>query len=414
MKEQWRDGAGVAGTPVSGGGIDEESNPGPIQIAISLGLIAVVLVLGFIFARNALTSTLLFLLILLGLVMAHELAHFLTAKGFGIEVHEFGFGFPPRVWGKRFGETLYTINWLPIGGFVRLEGEDADTGPRAFQSKPAWQRFIVLVSGALTNLVLPVLLFSIALMVPHEVPEGRAMITGVLPGSPAAAAGLQAKDVIISVGGRNASNLVEASRYVRLNQGQTVPIVVRRDGKDLTIPVYARWAPGKDQGPTGISIAPAATRPDGAPFTTRVSESPLQAVPDAFRTTWDTLILARNEVIGWFKGAGGPQLAGPVGIAQTTGEVARSSETAAGAIAPLLELSALLSINLGIMNLLPLPMLDGGRVLFLVIEVVRGGRRVAPEREALVHLVGFVAFMLLAVVITFADIGRLLHGTPLP
>src|SRR3989304_5746062 len=106
----------------------------------------------------------------------------------------------------------------------------------------------------------------------------------------------------------------------------------------------------------------------------------------------DTMTLARSEVIGWFKGRGGPQFAGPVGIAQTTGEVARSSETTAGAIAPLLELAALLSINLGIMNLLPLPMLDGGRILFVLIEVVRGGRRVAPEREALVHMIGFIAF----------------------
>ena len=410
MRDEWREGA--PGTPVSGGG-EDDNNPGPVQIAISVGVIAIVLVLGFIFARNAVTSTLLFLFILLGLVMAHESAHFLTAKAFGVEVHEFGFGFPPRIWGKRLGETMYTINWLPIGGFVRLEGEEANTGPRAFQSKPAWQRAIVLISGAGTNLVLPVLLFTFALMIPHEVPEGRAMISGVTAGSPAAEAGLQVKDVILSVGGRNASNIIEASRFVRLNQGTTVPIVVRRDGKELTVPVYARWAPPKDQGPTGISIAPAATAPDGKPFTTRVSEGPLQAVPEATRTTWDTMILARNEVIGWFKGAGGPQFAGPVGIAQTTGEVARSSETAAGAIAPLLELSALLSINLGIMNLLPLPMLDGGRVFFLLIEVVRG-KRVAPEREALVHLIGFVAFMALAVLVTFSDIGRLLHGSSLP
>ena len=407
MRDEWRD-----RTPVSGGNQDagESAGAGPVQIAISLGMIAIVLALGFVFARNAVTSTLLFLLILLGLVMAHEAAHFFTAKAFGVTVHEFGFGFPPRACGKRWGETIYTINWLPIGGFVRLEGEEADTGPRAFQSKPAWQRAIVLVSGAAVNLVLPVLLFTIALMVPHQVPEGRAMITGVLPGSPAAEAGLQAQDTILAVGGRDATNILEASRFVRLYQGTTVPITVRRGGSELTIPVFARWAPPKGEGPTGISIAPVATGPDGAPFTKRVALSPLAAAPAAVRMTADTMILARNEVIGWFKGAGGPQFAGPVGIAQTTGEVARSSETAAGAVAPLLELAALLSINLGIMNLLPLPMLDGGRVFFLLIEVVRGGRRIAPEREAFVHLVGFIAFMALAVIITFADIGRLIGG----
>jgi regulator of sigma E protease len=258
--------------------------------------------------------------------------------------------------------------------------------------------------------VLPVLLFGIALMVPHEVPEGRAVITAVLPDSPAAEAGLQPQDTILSVGGRDTANIIEASRIVRLNQGKTVPFVVRRAGSELTIPVYARWAPGLNQGPTGISIAPAATRADGTPFTVRVALSPLEAGPAAVQMTWDTMILARNEVIGWFKGSGGPQLAGPVGIAQTTGEVARSSESAGGAIAPLLELAALLSINLGVMNLLPLLMLDGGRVFFLFIEVIRGGKRIAPEREALVHLVGFVAFIALAVVITFSDIGRLING----
>jgi regulator of sigma E protease len=120
------------------------------------------------------------------------------------------------------------------------------------------------------------------------------------------------------------------------------------------------------------------------------------------------MILARNEFISWFKGGSSPEVAGPVAIAQTTGEVARE-----GGASPLLELAALLSINLGIINLLPLPMLDGGRVMFLVIEFLRGGRRIAPEKEALVHLVGFVLFMALAVVVTFADVSRIVNGESL-
>ena len=412
MNESWRERATPLAT--SPGTPEEEPSGSRTQTIISLLLVAAVVIAGAIFARQALTSTALFLLILLGLVMAHEAAHFLTAKAFGIMVHEFAFGFPPRIWGKRIGETLYSVNWLPIGGFVRLEGEEAVEGPRSFASQAAWKRFIVLVSGAVINLLLPILLFALALTFPHEVPEGRAVVTGVIAGSPAEAAGLKSGDVILKVAGRDAKNIVEASRYVRLQQGQTFDVEIRRDGQVQRVPVYGRWAPPPGEGPMGISIAPQAVAPDGRPFTVTESQPPWQSIPNATRMTWDTMILARNEVVGWFKGTSGPQFAGPVGIAQTTGEVARSSETTVGAISPLFELAALLSINLGIMNLLPLPMLDGGRVFFLLIEVVRGGKRIRPEREAIVHMVGFAAFIVLAIVVTFSDISRILGGGGAP
>ncbi|RLT38538.1 MAG: RIP metalloprotease [Chloroflexi bacterium] len=411
MNESWRERA----TPLSTSKEtppDGESGGSPLQTIISLVVVAVAVVAMAMYARNALISTALFLVILLGLVMAHEAAHFFTAKAFGIMVHEFAFGFPPRIWGKRIGETIYTFNWLPVGGFVRLEGEEAAEGPRSFASQAAWKRFIVLAAGAVTNLLLPIFLFSLALTFPHQLPEGRAKVTGVVAGTPAEAAGLKPDDVIIAIGGRNAKNISEASRYVRLNQGKTFDMEVTRGGQSMHVAVYGRWAPPTGQGPTGISIAPLEIRSDGRPYTITASQLPWESIPNAMRMTWDTMILARNEVVGWFKGTGGPQFAGPVGIAQTTGEVARSSETTAGAISPLLELAALLSINLGIMNLLPLPMLDGGRIFFLLIEVVRGGKRIAPEREAIVHMIGFAAFIVLAIVVTFADISRILGGRP--
>jgi regulator of sigma E protease len=372
-------------------------------------LVALAVAGGFFFARHALSSALIFLVILLGLVWIHELAHFVTAKAFGVLVHEFGFGFPPRIWGKRIGETEYTVNWLPIGGFVRLEGEEDTAHPRSLAVKPRWQRFIILVSGAVANLLLPILLFAMALSFPHQESIGRAVIAGVVPGAPAAEAGLQAGDIIWAVEGRNAKNVNEASRYINLHRGDTVEVTVKRGTEFVTLDVFARWATpplpdGTPQGPTGISIAPQ------YPFTETVALPPWESVPQGARQTWDTLILARNEIISWFRGSGGPQFAGPVGIAQTTGEVARASETTAGAVSPLLELAALLSINLGIINLLPLPMLDGGRVLFLLIEVARRGKRIAPEKEALVHLLGFVMFIALALVVTFFDISRIASG----
>jgi len=395
MNDNWRDNERDEGSRRQER-VRRPSGGRDVQRWLTAGFVLIGLAIAFAMAQHAVTSALLFVSILLALVLAHEAAHFATAKLFGIRVHEFGVGFPPRIGGKRFGETEYTVNWLPIGGFVRLEGEENPSGPRSLAARPAWQRLIVLSAGAL--------------MIPHEVPEGNAEITQVVPGSPAAEAGLQEGDVILAIEGRTTKNLIEASRYVRVYQGKTVDLLVRRAGEELTIPVYARWAFPDGQGPTGIQIAPVAVASDGSAFTVTESEAPWTAVGNGFRLTWDTMILARNQVVSWFKGASGPEFQGPVGIAQTTGEVASAAGSAQGAISPLLELAALLSINLGILNLLPLPMLDGGRMFFVVVEVLRGGKRIAPEREALVHLVGFVAFMALALVVTFYDVSRIASG----
>lgn len=365
----------------------------------SAAAVLIALVAGFVLASDAFTAAMLFLVILLGLVVAHEFAHFFTAKLFGVYVHEFGVGFPPRIWATRYGETEYSVNWLPLGGFVRLMGEEDPTDPRSLATKPRWQRFIVLVSGAVTNLILPVFLFAIAFMIPHEESVGRAVVQGVIPDSPAAEAGLQQGDVIYAVDGREAKNVTEAGRYIHLNLGEETTITVKRGNEFVTVDVQPRWDYPANQGPTGITIG------SQYAFTETVSQAPWTAVGNGFRATIDTLLLARNEIVSWFRGGGGPEVAGPVGIAQTTGEVAR-----AGGAPPLFELAALLSINLGVLNLLPLPMLDGGRVFFLLVEVVRGGRRIAPEKEALVHLVGFVMFMALAIVVTFADVSRIVNG----
>ena len=366
--------------------------------------------LGLVFLRDAVSSALLFILILIALVMAHEAGHFFTAKAFGVYVHEFGIGFPPRAWAFKHGETEYSLNWLPIGGFVRLEGEEESEHPRSLSVRPWWQRLTVLGSGAVVNLILPVFLFAAALTFPHEVAIGRSVISEVIPDSPAEAAGLQSGDVIYTIAGRDALNVAETSRYIRVNVGKTIDLVVRRDGEFITVPVEARRSPPAGQGPTGISIAPAVVAPDGRPFTETESQPPWESFPNGFRQTWDTLILAQNEIRSWFGGSTGPQFAGPIGIGQTVGNVAQSQDSASDAVSPLLELAALLSINLGVLNLLPLPMLDGGRIFFLLIEIARGGKRIAPEKEALVHMAGFAIFISFALVVTFLDISRIANG----
>lgn len=373
-----------------------------------------------------------FLGILLVLVVVHEFGHFLAAKAFGIKVLEFGIGFPPRAWTfLRRGETEYTLNWLPIGGFCRLLGEEDPGDPRSLAAAPRWQRFIVMFAGVFLNLVLAILIMAVGFMIPRERSLSMAQISEVSPGSPAAQAavlgtmkdgsqpaqGLQPGDLIVSVDGNGVKNTNELIYQNRLHLGETQTWTIVRDGATLEADVYARLHPPADQGPTGVRVSAPATcaTSDPAscvlsyPQTESVSYAPWSALPKGISALWDTMVLTKNELRVRFGGGGGaatanegPALQGPVGIASQTGQV-----IAEDGWRPLIELAALLSLNLAIFNVLPLPMLDGGRIFLLFIEVVRGGKRIDPEKEALVHLTGFALLMTAVLFITFFDIRRL-------
>ena len=259
------------------------------------------------------------------------------------------------------------------------------------------------------NFILPVFLFSLSYMIPQEASIGRAVITEVAPDSPAAKAGLQPGDVVLKINNRTINNVADLSYNVRLNLGSQMTMRVQRTDpathqseiKDLR--VRARWAPPDGQGPTGIAIG------SQYPFTESVSYPPWEAFPKGVQATLDSLVFLRNEVIAWTKG--GPsaiKVSGPIGIAQATGEVVKQAGWK-----PLLEFAALLSINLGILNILPLPMLDGGRVVFVLLEILRRGKRIAPEKEALVHFIGFAAIITLVVVISYFDVLRIIRGESL-
>ncbi len=434
-----------------------------------------------------------FLAIIVVLVLVHELGHFITAKLSGVKVLEFGIGYPPRLWAVQRGETEYSLNVLPLGGFVRLLGEEDPTDARSLAAKPRAIRLVVLSAGSLMNLLLPIVLFTASFMIPREVSVGRAVVAEVVPGGPAAEAGLQPGDVIYKINNREVDNVQEVGYSIRLNLGETLDMTVKRESEFKTFPVKARWAPpdivrtvepGEDvaavaervgfsaetvrqaadiettleagreltivdgtrtvvyvtrehdnvisaarllgvseesvaraaglpdpnkleagqelhfpQGPTGIIIGPQ------YPFTEMQSYAPPKALRLGARSTLDSLILARNEVISWFKGGSGPEVSGPVGIAQATGEIVEQAGWRS-----LLEFTALLSINLAVINILPLPMLDGGRVVFVLLEIVRGGRRIAPQKEAIVHLIGLVAILGLVVALSYFDVVRLIHG----
>ena len=381
-------------------------------------------------------SALPFAAILVALIVIHEAGHFVAAKAFGIKVLEFGIGFPPRIKGLswRRGETEYTINALPIGGFVRMLGEEDPSDPRSLAAAPRWKRLTVMGAGVVMNIVLALLLFSIGFMVPRERSLNLAQVAEVMPGSPASMAvisgtlrdgtapaqGLQAGDVVMEVNGREVRNLSELIGSTRRYIGETQTWVIARANSTLEAEVYARWRPPEGQGPTGIRVSPPTTCADiddeGNPvgcrllyaFSENVSYPPWEAVPRGWQAMIDAVVITKNEIQVRVGGSSGvapdqPLLSGPVGIAGVTGDIIEQAGWRS-----LIELAALLSLSLGVFNALPIPALDGGRMFFVFVEVLRGGRRISPEKEGFVHLVGFAVLLGGMAVITYFDILRLI------
>ena len=437
------------------------------------------------------TSVLIFIAILGFLVTAHELGHFTVAKLRGVRVLEFGLGLPPRVFGFTRGDTTYTLNLLPIGGFVRMQGEeesDDPNDPRAFVNKGPFTRLAILAAGAGVNAILPIFLLTIVLMLPQDVTVADVVVTEVVADGPAASAGVLPGDVIRRVDGRGIDSSPVLQKAIQLRLGADSTWVVERQGALTQLTLEPRIAPPTGQGATGIVIANArvhvgsvavgsraqavgllagdelvllasadpsvlvrrqviyvadaeqalaaalADAPgagaellvlrggrlvtlvlsgdpralDGAALVERPLErrsEPLwRAFPKSFLAIGDILVIFRNEISRMMAGASGFAVAGPIGIAQLTGQVADAG------LSPLITWTALLSINLAIVNLLPIPALDGGRITFVLLELARGGRRLAPEKERMVHLVGFVVLIGAIVLVSIQDIRRLIGG----
>jgi regulator of sigma E protease len=347
-----------------------------------------------------------FVIILLVLVVAHEFGHFITARAAGVGIIEFGVGFPPRLFSIKRGETVYSINAVPLGGFVKLAGEEDPNVSRSLAGKNYGVRILVLSAGAIMNILLPVVLFSIAFMVPHQVLISQVSIDQVAPNSPAAIAGLQTGDILVSVNGNPIKSIADLQRLTQMNLGNEITLVVKKpaDSSTKTVEIIPRWKPPQGQGSMGI-VARASTPP-----TIITQSDPIwEAVPAGITESGQTLILFKNEIVRWIIGATAPQVTGPVGIAELTGEVAQAG------ISPLIEFAAFISINLGIVNMLPLPSLDGGRIAFVLLEMIRGGRRISPKTEGFVHMVGFALLIGLIVLVTYNDIVNIItSGSALP
>jgi regulator of sigma E protease len=345
------------------------------------------------------------------LVFVHELGHLLAAKRNRIVVEEFGFGYPPRLV-KLFERdgTIYSINAIPFGGFCRMRGEDDPSLPGSFAAASKLARGLTLVAGSTMNLVLAVVLFGMETLVvgmPDAAVPG-AIVSKVSTNSPAEAAGLLVSDRIIAINDVaivHVSDLVDQSR-TRLGQ-PVVYTIIRREpvsGSEETFQVtmIPRLNPPQGEGPLGLEIG-AARRP------ALVGEAVRTGLAETGRVIWWTFAIPARLIM-----QGRPisefGVAGPVGIAWLTGEAVQEAQSD-DSIAPLLEFVALLSVALGVTNLLPIPALDGGRLLFIAIEILRR-KRVEPAREGLVHLIGFGLLLLLVGVVTVQEVGSLISGNP--
>ncbi len=353
-----------------------------------------------------------FILILGLIVLVHELGHFVTAKRAGVRVDEFGFGFPPRVFSIKKGETIYSLNLFPLGGFVKIHGEDGkkeEDGDkkRAFYNKPIGTRAKIIVAGVVMNLILSSFLLGIghfmglpSIIGDDEIVENsKIQITQVDSDSPAREADLKIGDTIseIQIGDQVlvANRVDEIQEFNSDNKGKVATLTIDRGGEILKKDVMLRISHPEGEGPLGIGLARTAivSLPWYKAF--------VQGFTDTIRLTW--FIAAALASILWqlmTTGRLAMEIAGPVGIYDLAGQATRLG------FIYILQFTAILNINLAIINALPFPALDGGRLLFLGIEKIKGSP-VSQKIEGIAHTAGFVILILLMIAVTWRDVIRI-------
>ena len=344
-------------------------------------------------------SILIALLVFFAIVVLHELGHFTVAKLCGVKVNKFAIGMGPAILKHQKGETEYSLRLLPIGGYCAMEGEDGSSpDPRAFMNKPVWQRMLVVLAGPVLNLILGFVLILITTLLFGSLgnltvadfrydPDTNECI------STCADTGLQVGDTILKIDGMRILTDTDLSYKLSSSENDTMEVVVRRDGKKVTLDAVTFRNKLND------------TRLDF--YVESVKLTPWSVISYSFldtistgRLIWSSL---RDLVTGKY---GFHDLSGPVGIVSTIGEAASYGETFKQHLTSVLSLASFITVNVGIFNLLPIPALDGARLVFLVVEAIRR-KPIPPEKEGMVHFAGMALLFLLMIAVTFQDITRL-------
>ena len=316
------------------------------------------------------------------LIFVHELGHFIVAKACGVKVNEFAIGMGPAIFKKQKGETLYAVRLFPIGGFCAMEGEDEDSeDDRAFNNKPAWQRALVLTAGSFMNLLTAVVLMIVIAFV---VGQATTTVNEVLDDSPAYRAGMMSGDRIVEVDGTAVDEWNDVITYIGESSRDTADIVVERDGAQQTLTAALEY--DKESGRTKIGITP------------EMKHSVAGSVGSGMKNTWNMTVMMYKVIKQLFTGdVSVSELSGPVGIVYAVNQSAKAG------VIYVVYLASLLSLNLAIMNMLPFPALDGGRLLFLLIRKITG-KRITDAIEGKIHFIGIILLMVLMVYVTWNDI----------
>lgn len=340
----------------------------------------------------------LFLILFAFLTVPHEFGHFIFAKIFGVKVYEYAIGFGPKILEYKGKETRFVLRLIPIGGFVKMAGVDINVPEeeipedKKFTRKTPWQRFLILFAGSLMNFLFAVFVFISIYLI--GIPQAIPVIDKVLPDKPASMAGFQAGDRILYINDRKIDNVADAvalvTNSVKSPEDKGVlEIKIERKGQVLTLRVTPEWSEERKGGIIGVVFK---TIPKKYPF--------FEAVKNGFLAFINSLLLIFLVFKALFTGVQGVSVAGPIGIARMTGEVA------AMGLVFYLNFLAFLSVQLGLFNLLPIPALDGGRILFIIIEKIRG-KPIETKKEEMVHWVGLLLLLFLMLMITLFDILRL-------
>ena len=341
--------------------------------------------------KTALLAILLFCV----MIFPHELGHFIAARRMGVKVNEFAFGMGPAIWKKQGAETLYSIRLFPVGGFCAMEGEDGDSGdsadPRAFGNKKPWQKIVVLAAGSFMNIICAIVIMSLIVGIMGFT---TTVIDEVAEDLPARAAGIQEGDKLIQIDDTKIEQWADVSKAIQASEGNAMDVTFERNKEVKTVSVVPQLKDGVDaQGNPvqGYALG----------VTCKISHNPFMAVVDGAQATWNMVKMMFSALGQLFSGqAGVDELSGPVGMINMVNQTSQYGFWYYGF------LTALICVNLAIINMLPLPALDGGRIIFVIYTMITG-KTVSEKVEGTIHMVGMALLLALMVFVTMNDITRI-------